>query len=148
MRRGGVIVAILSGHVMAVADDLDELVGRLHMVGADPRQALCLEVGPDYGQVQEILGLRSCPEYCGSYRLAVGQTNRIVGASGQAQAPIARPTASASSSSLGNSPVLSFEYSFLPPTVTSKQPPPEGIMTKRLMARLNRGRIFAVKLTA
>ena len=67
---------------------------------------------------------------------------------GRAQAPIALATASISSSSLGNSPVLSLEYSFLPPTVSSKQPPPEGIMTNRLMARLKRGKSLAVKLTA
>jgi hypothetical protein len=53
----GKFVGILNGQVVAVADDLDELVQRLHLVGADPRQTLCLEVGLDYRQVQEIWGL-------------------------------------------------------------------------------------------
>ena len=42
---------------MAVANDLDELVERLRQVEADPLQSLCVEVGLDYGQVQEIWGL-------------------------------------------------------------------------------------------
>lgn len=54
----GKFVGILSGQVVAVADDLDELVQRLGQVEADPRQTLCLEVGLDYSQVQEIWGLR------------------------------------------------------------------------------------------
>ena len=53
----GKFVAILSGQIVAVADDLDELVQRLHEVDADPGESLCLEVGLDYGQVQEIWGL-------------------------------------------------------------------------------------------
>jgi hypothetical protein len=53
----GKFVGISSGQVVAVADDMDELVQRLLQVEADPRQSLCLEVGLDYGQVQEIWGL-------------------------------------------------------------------------------------------
>lgn len=54
----GRFVGIMNGQVVAVAADLDELVQRLSLVGADPGQTLCLEVGLDYGQVQEIWGLR------------------------------------------------------------------------------------------
>ena len=53
----GKFVGLLSGQVVAVADDLDELVQRLRQVEADPRHSLCFEVGLDYGQVQEIWGL-------------------------------------------------------------------------------------------
>jgi hypothetical protein len=53
----GKFVGISSGQLVAVADDMDELVQRLLQVEADPRQSLCLEVGLDYGQVQEIWGL-------------------------------------------------------------------------------------------
>jgi hypothetical protein len=50
-------VGILSGQVVAVADDLDELIERLRQLEAEPRQSLCLEFGLDYAQVQEIWGL-------------------------------------------------------------------------------------------
>ena len=53
----GKFVGILTGQVVAVADDLDELVQRLRQVEADPRHSLCFEVGLDYGQVQEIWDL-------------------------------------------------------------------------------------------
>jgi hypothetical protein len=53
----GKFVGICSGQVVAVADDLDQLVDCLRQVEADPRQSLCLEVGLDYGQVQEIWSL-------------------------------------------------------------------------------------------
>jgi hypothetical protein len=54
----GKFIGIVNGQVVAVAADLDGLVERLRLVAADPRQTLCLEVGLDYGQVQEIWGLR------------------------------------------------------------------------------------------
>ena len=54
----GKFVGIINGRVVAVASDLDELVQILRQVEADPRQTLCLEVGLDYDQVQEIWGLR------------------------------------------------------------------------------------------
>jgi hypothetical protein len=54
----GKFVGIVNGQVAAVGDDLDELVQRLRQVEADPHQTLCLEVGLDYGQVQDIWGLR------------------------------------------------------------------------------------------
>jgi hypothetical protein len=53
----GKFVGILGGQIVAVADDLDDLVQRLSQLEADPRQSLCFEVGLDYGQVQEIWGL-------------------------------------------------------------------------------------------
>ena len=54
----GKFVGIVNGQIMAVAGDLDGLVQRLRQVEADPRQALCLEVGLDYDEVQEIWALR------------------------------------------------------------------------------------------
>jgi hypothetical protein len=54
----GRFVGIMNGQVAAVADDLDELVQSLRLAEADPRQTLCLEVGLDCSQVQEIWGLR------------------------------------------------------------------------------------------
>ena len=54
----GKFVGIVNGQVLAVAGDLDELVQRLRQVVADPRQALCLEVGLDYDQAQEIWAQR------------------------------------------------------------------------------------------
>jgi hypothetical protein len=53
----GKFVGITDGQVVAVADDLDELVSRLRGAGADPRRTLCLEAGLDYDEVQEIWGL-------------------------------------------------------------------------------------------
>jgi hypothetical protein len=54
----GKFVGIANGQVVAVADDLDELVRRLHQAGAEPRHTFCLEAGRDYHEVQEIWGLR------------------------------------------------------------------------------------------
>ncbi len=54
----GKFVGFSGGQVVAVADDLDELVQRLRRVEADPHQSLCFEAALDYGQVQEIWGLR------------------------------------------------------------------------------------------
>jgi hypothetical protein len=54
----GKFVGLMGGQVVAVADDLDELVKNLRRAEADPRQSLCFEAGLDYGQVQEIWGLR------------------------------------------------------------------------------------------
>ena len=53
----GKFVGILSGQVVAVADDLDRLIHRLQQVGADLGQTLCLEVGLDYDRAQEIWGM-------------------------------------------------------------------------------------------
>jgi hypothetical protein len=52
----GKFVGIRNGQVVAVADDLDELVEGLHQVGDDLCQTLCVEVGLDYNRVQEIWG--------------------------------------------------------------------------------------------
>jgi hypothetical protein len=57
----GKFVGILNGQVISVADYLDELVQCLRQVEADPRESLCLEVGLDYGQVQEIWDVHRCP---------------------------------------------------------------------------------------
>jgi len=54
----GKFVGIVNGQVLAVAGDLDELVQRLSQVQADLRQSLCLEVGIDYDEVQQIWALR------------------------------------------------------------------------------------------
>jgi hypothetical protein len=54
----GKFVGIVNGQVLAVAGDLDELVHRLSQVQADLQQALCLEVGIDYDEVQQIWALR------------------------------------------------------------------------------------------
>jgi len=53
----GKFVGITNGRVVAVGDDLDELIQRLHQVEADLCQTLCVEIGLDYDQVQEIWGL-------------------------------------------------------------------------------------------
>jgi hypothetical protein len=50
----GKFVAIAGGQVVALANDLDELVERLRDVNTDPRQSLCFGAGLDYAQVQEI----------------------------------------------------------------------------------------------
>jgi hypothetical protein len=52
----GKFVGITNGQVVAVANDLDELVGCLRQQGADLRHTFCLEVGLDYEEVQEIWG--------------------------------------------------------------------------------------------
>jgi Family of unknown function (DUF5678) len=54
----GKFVGIINGQVVAVADDLDELVQHLQQIETDPRQTFCLEVGLDYNQVQDIWGVR------------------------------------------------------------------------------------------
>lgn len=53
----GKFVGIIDGHVMVVADDLDEVVERLCRAGADPSRAFCFEAGLDYRESQEIWGL-------------------------------------------------------------------------------------------
>jgi hypothetical protein len=50
---GGKFVGIANGQVVAVANDLDELVRRLRQHGADPRHTLCMEAGLDYKEAQE-----------------------------------------------------------------------------------------------
>jgi hypothetical protein len=50
----GKFVGISSGQVVAVGDDLDDVIERLRQTGADPRESLCFEAGLGYSQVQEI----------------------------------------------------------------------------------------------
>ena len=50
----GKFVGIVDGQVMAVADELDEVVERLHQNGIEPVRALCFEVGLDYDTVEDI----------------------------------------------------------------------------------------------
>jgi hypothetical protein len=52
----GKFVGISGAKGVAVAEEMDELIRRLRPVGADLRQSLCVELGPDYDQVQEIWG--------------------------------------------------------------------------------------------
>jgi hypothetical protein len=53
----GKFVGIANGRVVAVADDLDEVVRVLDATEPDPRKTFCLEAGIDYGEVQEIWGV-------------------------------------------------------------------------------------------
>src|SRR5438128_1799981 len=50
----GKFVGIANGQVVAVSDDLDEVVRHLRAVEPDPQKAFCLEAGLDYNQVQDI----------------------------------------------------------------------------------------------
>jgi hypothetical protein len=50
----GRFVGIIDGQVRAVAGDRDERIQRLRSIEANLHQALCLEAGLDYRQVQEI----------------------------------------------------------------------------------------------
>ena len=50
----GKFVGIANGQVVAVNDDMDEVVRRLRAVEPDPRKTFCIETGLDYNQVQDI----------------------------------------------------------------------------------------------
>ncbi len=50
----GKYVGIANGQVVAVADDLDEVVRQLRQVESDPQKTFCLEAGLDYSAVQYI----------------------------------------------------------------------------------------------
>lgn len=63
----GKFVGIMSGQVVASADDLDGLVQRLHEVGAELCETLCLEVGLDYDQVQTSYPVMLGGAYTGSF---------------------------------------------------------------------------------
>jgi Family of unknown function (DUF5678) len=54
----GKFVGLVDGRVVAVADDLNEVVERLHRTEADPSRIFCFEAGLDYSQVEDIWGLR------------------------------------------------------------------------------------------
>ncbi|HEV3117738.1 MAG TPA: DUF5678 domain-containing protein [Gemmataceae bacterium] len=50
----GKVVGIANGRVVAIGDDLDEVVRRLRQVEPDPEKTFCVEAGLDYDQVQDI----------------------------------------------------------------------------------------------
>jgi hypothetical protein len=50
----GKFVGIANGQVVALTDDLDELVRELEKVEGDPEKTYCLEAGLDYDEVQHI----------------------------------------------------------------------------------------------
>jgi hypothetical protein len=50
----GKFVGIVDGQVVAVADELDEVVKRLIETGAESSRAFCFEAGLDYSRVEEI----------------------------------------------------------------------------------------------
>jgi hypothetical protein len=50
----GKFVGIANGQVVAVADDLDELIRCLRQAEPDSQKTLCLEAGIDYSEVQDI----------------------------------------------------------------------------------------------
>ncbi len=54
----GKFVGIVNGQVVAVADDLDDVVERLRQIEGDPSTTFCFEAGLDYCQVEDIWGLR------------------------------------------------------------------------------------------
>jgi hypothetical protein len=54
----GKFVGIVDGRVVAVADELDEVVESLRRIGADPSRTLCFEAGLDYDRAEDIWGLR------------------------------------------------------------------------------------------
>jgi hypothetical protein len=49
-------VGIANGHVVVVADDLDEVVRRLRQIEPDPRNCFFVEASRDYDEVHEIWG--------------------------------------------------------------------------------------------
>lgn len=49
----GKFVGIANGQVVAVADDLDELVCRLRQVEPDPQRTFCIEAELDYDTPQD-----------------------------------------------------------------------------------------------
>ncbi len=52
----GKFVGLANGHVVAIADTLDEVAMRLEDSEPDPAKTFCLEAGLDYDEVQEIWG--------------------------------------------------------------------------------------------
>jgi hypothetical protein len=50
----GKFVGIIDGQVVAVADELREVMRRLRESGADPSRMFCFEAGRDYSRVVEI----------------------------------------------------------------------------------------------
>ena len=62
----GKFVGIANGQVVAVNDDMDEVVRLLRAVEPDPRKTFCIEAGLDYNQVQDIWSY--APLVCGRCR--------------------------------------------------------------------------------
>jgi hypothetical protein len=54
----GKFVGIANGQVVAVGEDLDEVVRDLHKVEPDPQKVFCVEAGLDYNEVHDIWSLR------------------------------------------------------------------------------------------
>lgn len=54
----GKFVGIANGHIVVVADELDEVVRRLDQVEPEASKTFCLEVGPDYDKIVEIWEIR------------------------------------------------------------------------------------------
>lgn len=50
----GKFVGIVSGRVVAVTDNLDDLLCRLEEVEPDPNKCFCLEASADYDSVYEV----------------------------------------------------------------------------------------------
>ena len=53
----GKFVGIANGQVVAIADDLDDLVDRLRQIEPDPAMTCCVEACRDYEEVMEIWSL-------------------------------------------------------------------------------------------
>ena len=51
-------VGIANGQVVVVADDLDAMVHRLHLIEPDPSKTMCVEASLDYSVVEEIWEFR------------------------------------------------------------------------------------------
>ncbi len=53
----GKFIGIANGGVVAVTDDLEELVERLRQAEPDPSKTFSFQAGVDYSEVQEIWGM-------------------------------------------------------------------------------------------
>jgi hypothetical protein len=54
----GKFVGIANGQVVAVGEDLDEVVRNLCKLEPDPQKAFCVEAGLNYDQVHDIWSVR------------------------------------------------------------------------------------------
>jgi len=53
----GKFVGIVTGQIVVIADNLDEVMQYLERAESDASKTFCLEIGPDYGKVYEIWGV-------------------------------------------------------------------------------------------